>query len=332
MRFSLVTATLGRTEEVRALLVSLTLQTFTDFELIIVDQNDDDRLLPILTAFPALNIRHLRCPVQALSLARNRGFDRCVGTIVAFPDDDCLYRPETLALVNACFAADPSLALLSGPAISSEGTLSSGRWLASGGPITLATVWTAVIAFNLFIRRDLVAEVGGFDLALGVGARFGSAEDTDLAIRVLQAGGKGVFNPSLQVVHPDKRLTQAAVARAFSYGTGLGRVLRKHRVPRLVLLQFFIRPMGGMLWSLMRLRLLHVRYYGKTLLGRMTGYLASVPTEERPRNMALAGIASGSRPPEDSAVALSAGDEAYLRAASPEGDEPSGPPYRRSPT
>jgi glycosyltransferase involved in cell wall biosynthesis len=298
MRFSLVTATLGRTEEIRALLTSLRLQTFTDFELIVVDQNGDDRLVPILTAFPALSIRHLRCPVRALSLARNRGIEQCTGEIVAFPDDDCLYPPDTLALVNACFATDSALALLSGPAISSEGKLSSGRWLAAGGPITLATVWTAVIAFNLFVRRDLVAAVGGFDPALGVGGRFGSAEDTDLAIRVLQAGGKGVFNPSLQVVHPDKRLTPAAVARAFSYGTGLGRVLRKHRVARPVVLQFFIRPMGGMLWSLVRLRWLHLRYYGKTLLGRTSGYLAHVPAGETPRNPAPASTASEFRPPE----------------------------------
>jgi glycosyltransferase involved in cell wall biosynthesis len=299
MRFSLVTATLGRTDEILALLTSLTLQTFIDFELIVVDQNSDDRLVPILTRFPALNIRHLRCPVRALSLARNRGFEQCTGEIVAFPDDDCLYQPDTLALVNTCFATDPSLALLSGPAISSEGALSSGRWLAAGGPITLATVWTAVIAFNLFIRRDLVAAVGGFDPALGVGARFGSAEDTDLAIRVLQAGGNCVFNPSLQVVHPDKRLTPAAVARAFSYGTGLGRVLRKHRVAKLVVLQFFIRPMGGMLWSLARFRWLHVHYYGKTLLGRMSGYLARVPTGKRPRNLASAPTTSEFRPPTD---------------------------------
>lgn len=299
MRFSLVTATLGRTEEILALLNSLTLQTFTDFELIVVDQNGDDRLVPILTGFPTLNICHLRCPVRALSLARNRGLEQCIGDIVAFPDDDCLYQPDTLALVNTCFATDPSLALLSGPAISNEGTLSSGRWMAEGGPITLATVWTAVIAFNLFIRRDLVAAVGGFDPALGVGGRFGSAEDTDLAIRVLQAGGHGVFNPSLQVVHPDKRLTPPAVARAFSYGTGLGRVLRKHRVGRLVVLQFFIRPMGGMLWSLVRLRWLHVRYYGKTLLGRTSGYFARVPTGERPRNLPPRPTASEFRSPED---------------------------------
>ena len=40
MRFSLITATLGRVEEVRCLCVSLSKQTFKDFELYIVDQNE----------------------------------------------------------------------------------------------------------------------------------------------------------------------------------------------------------------------------------------------------------------------------------------------------
>src|SRR4051794_3826585 len=117
MRFSLITATLDRSEELSALLSSLSAQTNADFELIVVDQNDDDRLLPVLAGFPALKIQHLRCPVRALSLARNQGLQSATGQIVAFPDDDCLYKPETLAIVDSCFATDPALALLSGPAI-----------------------------------------------------------------------------------------------------------------------------------------------------------------------------------------------------------------------
>lgn len=44
MRFSLITATLGRVEEVRCLCVSLSKQTFKDFELYIVDQNEHHEL------------------------------------------------------------------------------------------------------------------------------------------------------------------------------------------------------------------------------------------------------------------------------------------------
>lgn len=278
MRFSLVTATVGRIDELRELLNSLATQNFKDFELIVVDQNDDDRLVPILSAFSALNPRHIRCPTRALSLARNLGLAHCTGEIVGFPDDDCLYPSETLAIVDTCFTNDRAISLLSGPAVSSNGMLSSGRWSNVSGPITIPKVWTSVIAFNLFIRRDMLSMIGGFDEALGVGARFGSAEETDLTIRVIRAGGKAVYDPCLQVIHPDKRLTPVAVTRAFSYGAGLGRVLRKHSIAKPIASQFFVRPLGGILLGLARFRPLHVRYYWKTLEGRLYGYFAT----ERP--------------------------------------------------
>ena len=276
MRFSLITATLNRTIELVALLESLSAQTFCDFEVIIVDQNEGDRLVPILHAFPNLRLTHLRCTVKALSAARNLGIAACTGEFIGFPDDDCLYQPDTLARVHARFAAEPDLAVLSGPAIASDGQLSSGRWSRSAGQITLMTVWTTVIAFNLFIRRAEVTAVGGFDEALGVGARFGSAEETDLTIRLIRAGRRGVYDPGLRVIHPQKQLTLAATARAFSYGAGLGRVLRKHQVAKLIAWQFFLRPAGGVLWSLARLRLLHVKYYWRTLLGRLSGYFTTI--------------------------------------------------------
>ncbi|HJS86566.1 MAG TPA: glycosyltransferase family A protein [Acetobacteraceae bacterium] len=277
MRFSLVIATLDRTDELAALLGSLAAQSFKDFELIIVDQNADDRLVPTLAAFPSLRIRRLRCSVRALSLARNYGLAQCNGDLVGFPDDDCLFPPGTLTAVDAAFRADAALALLSGPAVSPDGALGSGRWSPVSGPITVATVWTRVIAFNMFIRRDTLSSVGGFDETLGVGARFGSAEETDLAIRVIQAGNKAFYDTNLHVIHPDKRMTRAAIARAFSYGTGLGRVLRKHRVATHVASQFFVRPTGGILLSLARLRPLDALYYWKTLQGRLSGYFANFP-------------------------------------------------------
>src|SRR5271168_3016732 len=97
-RFSLIVATIGRTEEFGFLLQSLAEQTFRDFELIVVDQNSDDRLIPFLehwngtvaglanTPGSLSAIIHLRC-APGVSRARNLGLQYCTGEILAFPDD-----------------------------------------------------------------------------------------------------------------------------------------------------------------------------------------------------------------------------------------------------
>jgi len=275
VRFSLVLATLGRTEEVAALMFSLAAQSWRDFEVIVVDQNGDDRLAPLIDNIESdMTIVHVRSAERRLSHARNVGLQRCSGEIVGFPDDDCIYPPNVLDHVARRFLAEPLLAMLSGPAASPSGGVGSARWEPRSGPITRATVWTSVISFNLFIRRELVLACGGFDEELGVGARFGSAEETDLALRLLRSGAKGFYDVDLRVVHPDKRLTPVAAARAFGYGSGTGRVLRKNRAQAATVLTFMARPLGGMALSAARLRWLEAQYYWRTLRGRAAGYLA----------------------------------------------------------
>ena len=47
-RFSLIVPTAGRTTEVAEFLASIVAQNRNDVEVIVVDQNDDDRIVPLL--------------------------------------------------------------------------------------------------------------------------------------------------------------------------------------------------------------------------------------------------------------------------------------------
>ena len=61
MRFLLIITTLDRTSELRRFLKSACDQTYTNFEIVIVDQNSDDRVTRIVEEFAgALSIRHIR--------------------------------------------------------------------------------------------------------------------------------------------------------------------------------------------------------------------------------------------------------------------------------
>ena len=95
-RFSLIVATKNRTDDLLTLLGSLRSQLMQSFEILIVDQNPDDRLIPVLSQFADLPIRHLHSK-PGLSRARNVALPLCTGDIIAFPDDDCWYPSESHA-------------------------------------------------------------------------------------------------------------------------------------------------------------------------------------------------------------------------------------------
>lgn len=276
MRFSLIVATLGCDREVAEFLDSVLVQGRTDVEVILVDQNADDRLAPVEAAHAGrLPLRRLRSAVRNANHARNLGLRHARGEVVAFPDDDCLYPPGVLDRADAAFAADAALQVLTGPAASPGGGLGSGRWRRDGGPIDLGNVWTSVIEFNLFLRRAAAMGLGGFDERMGPGTPFGSAEGNDLVCRAMSRGMAAHYDAALRIVHPDKRLTDVAVERAERYGRGLGFALRRHRAPAAAWAAFLVRPLGGAAMSLLRGRLHEAAYYAMTWRGRLAGALAA---------------------------------------------------------
>src|SRR5262245_58658857 len=103
MKISLVLATVGRTTEVERFLRSLEQQTCRDMELIVVDQNEDDRLNEIISTLGSLEIDivHLRLGDRNLSKARNFGIARARHEVVGFPDDDCWYEKDLVEVVLA---------------------------------------------------------------------------------------------------------------------------------------------------------------------------------------------------------------------------------------
>src|SRR5215510_8912437 len=92
-------ATGGRPSPVTELLRSLEQQTLTSWRLLVVDQNEDQRLDEVLANFTGLAIVMLRAPSLGLSRARNVALPQLSAEIVAFPDDDCAYGPDLLERV-----------------------------------------------------------------------------------------------------------------------------------------------------------------------------------------------------------------------------------------
>jgi len=284
MRFSLIMATVGRTEEVKRFLEHLDRQTYRDFELIVVDQNPDDRLVPILetykSRFPILHLRSER----GLSRARNVGLKHISGDIVAFPDDDCWYPPDLLERVARFFREHSDIDVLTGRSVDENGELSAGRSDASSGVVNFFNVWKRGRSISMFLKSAVITQIGDFDESLGVGAGtpWGAGEETDYLLRTLKNGFRIYYKADLTIYHPQpvKRYDEKAIARAYTYGAGIGRVLRKHRYPFWFVFYQWLRSAGGVFLSLASGRLGKARHHLAALQGKFLGWIAK--PESRP--------------------------------------------------
>lgn len=275
MRFSLVLATLGRTTEIERLLASLGSQTNRDFELIVVDQNPDDRLVPLLKSREhEMQIEHLRPGCRGASRARNVGLERVSGDIVAFPDDDCWYPPDLLARVTRFLDEQPQLDGVTGRSVEGSGQNSNGYFDAIPGPLDRINLWTRAIEYTIFLRRERVKGLR-FDESLGVGAGtdWGAGEATDYLLRLLDQGASLYYEPDLIVFHPSPvpPYDEKALLKTYSYGSGMGHVLSKHKMPLWFKAKWLIRPLGGALLSMADRKPPEARYRWSTFKGRLRG-------------------------------------------------------------
>lgn len=276
-RFSLVLATLNRTVELERFVLTLNRQEAA-VQLIVIDQNKDDRLVPILAKLvPSVDLLHLRS-APGLSKARNVGLKHVDGDVVAFPDDDCWYPDGVLKFVSTRLENSPDIDGITGRSTDGEGEASAGNFDKSSGLVDLKTVWGRGISFAIFVRRKVADQIGDFDETLGVGAgtRFGSGEETDYLIRGLKLGARLRYDPELIVYHPNPVANYGVKARArgYSYGLGMGRVLTKHGYPMSFLARSVIRPFAGFALSAATLRFSKAAYHLSITRGRLLGIWA----------------------------------------------------------
>jgi glycogen synthase len=208
---SLIVSTVNRAVPLGTLLRSLELQSYANFEVIVVVGPAHDNTQEVLSAY-AGRITVLPCPSANLSQSRNIGILASRGDIVAFIDDDAVPCRCWLEQLNRLFA----LSGLDGtggvvylvhprhPVVQHRqgivSSLSEHTDVRSSGvhdlvPTGAGSQWVGrPMGTNMAFRRTVLLEAGGFDEFYQY-----IAEETDLALRLARAG---------RTVHPVK---QAAV-------------------------------------------------------------------------------------------------------------------------
>jgi Glycosyl transferase family 2 len=113
-RISVALPTRNRANFLPMAVASVQAQSYTNWELLIVDDGSDDETPERLAALDDPRIRSFRVPHVGSHAARNAALDRATGDIVAYLDDDNVMHPSWLKAVTWAFGQHPNVDVLYG--------------------------------------------------------------------------------------------------------------------------------------------------------------------------------------------------------------------------
>jgi glycosyltransferase involved in cell wall biosynthesis len=276
----IVVPTFGRTVELTRFLESVVGQTWgRPVRVVLVDQNADDRLSPIIETFrDRVAILHLRSE-PGVSRACNVGFAECTAAIIGRADDDCWYPPDTLARVAEAFEAHSDWDALCGITCDESDCPTQLRWDKAGGIVTRDNIWRRAIGSTLFLRRSLVELLGEWDESFGPrphgdGTVRGGSEDGEYILRILERGFTLGYDPSIRIFHAEFTPSvhdQQSMRKAYYYGVDHTRLLRQYRYPHWYPAWRSAQLVAGAGYFLARGEPGRARFYGAMARGRLVG-------------------------------------------------------------
>jgi glycosyltransferase involved in cell wall biosynthesis len=158
-------------------------QTFTDFELIVINDGSQDATLEVVDRIRDHRLKVFSYPNAGVSATRNRGLAKATGEFISFLDADDLWTPDKLEAQLKALQANPQADV----AYSWTDYIDEfGQFLYPGSHITVnGDVYAKLLlgnflenGSNALIRRKALIEICGFDESL-----FGP-EEWDLFIRL----------------------------------------------------------------------------------------------------------------------------------------------------
>lgn len=204
MFFSIIIPLYNRPQEIKELLESLTLQTYKQFEVLVIEDGSVKDAKDIVAGFAGrLDVHYYFKPNEGQGFSRNFGFERAKGNYFIIFDSDCLIPEDYLEVVKNRLATD-YLDAYGGPddAHPSFTPMQKAISYSMTSPFTTGGIrgnkngigQFHPRSFNMGVSRQVWEKAGGFIIT-----RLG--EDIEYSIRIHSLGFKIGLIPEAKVFH-----------------------------------------------------------------------------------------------------------------------------------
>jgi glycosyltransferase involved in cell wall biosynthesis len=241
MFFSIIIPLYNRPQEIDELLATLALQTYTQFEVLVIEDGSKLPAKEIVEGYSdQLDISYYYKENAGQGFARNYGFERAKGDYFVIFDSDCLIPADYLEIVKD-YLYERDLDAYGGPDAAHESFTDVQKAISYG----MTSVFTTggirgnkkhvgqfhPRSFNMGVSREAWDKAGGFKIT-----RLG--EDIEYSIRIHEAGFKIGLIPGARVFH--KRRTSLLQFYKQIHFFGRARInIYKHFPAELKLVHFF---------------------------------------------------------------------------------------------
>ena len=266
---SLVICTYGRTKQLADAIQSIRRQSVAPKEIIIVDQNPPGFLDDLLEDCAGkLNIIHKRVTFTGASKARNFGESIATGDLIAFPDDDCTYREDTIKNVVRGFERNNELGVL----IAGKDEILNAAPKVNQRENTMTEIHTVLDLFkakaetsNIFARKKVLSNLEYvFDINIGPGkvTEWASNEETDLLVRLLQKNVLIAKDETIRIIHHS---CQGSLKKTLQYGMGRYELIKRNNLGIFI---YFVNLLQPIVRLVLKPRLKYIPTCFMTVIGR----------------------------------------------------------------
>lgn len=239
---SIVICTHERPDDLERALRAVLAVAFADDQVVVVDNNPTtDRTAAVCSRLGVVRIEE---PRRGLNWARNAGLAAAHHDVVAYVDDDVVVTPFWRHNI-ACEFVSPRVGCVTGLVLpieleteaqeqfevfSAHRRTFERRQYSRATGIVPSRADVVGIGANMAFRRQAALQAGGFDTRLDAGTRTRAGGDTDMFVRMLEAGHAIVYVPRAMVWHRHRRTMDELRACVFGYGAGTFAMLTKRIV------------------------------------------------------------------------------------------------------